>query len=104
MIQLVKEKLVRDRIPELIRSSGEDPTVRKANADELDKFLRAKIVEEAQEFLKSGDLDELVDIFEVLEAFMQFRKIDPGLLEIQQQAKRMARGGFTEGLILQMNE
>ncbi len=104
MIQLVKEKLVRDRIPELIRSSGEEPKVRKADDDELDKFLRAKIVEEAQEFLESGDIDELVDIFEVLEAFMQFRKIDHGLLEIQQHAKRLARGGFTEGLILQMNE
>jgi predicted house-cleaning noncanonical NTP pyrophosphatase (MazG superfamily) len=101
---LVKEKLVRDRIPELIRNSGEEPVVRKANQQELEKFLLAKIVEEAQEFLETGDVDELVDILEVLEAFMEYRKIDSGLIEIQQHAKRLARGGFTEGLILQTDE
>ncbi|MHA1906447.1 MAG: nucleoside triphosphate pyrophosphohydrolase [Candidatus Thorarchaeota archaeon] len=101
---MVKEKLVRDRIPELIRNSGEEPVVRKANQQELEKFLLAKIVEEAQEFLETGDVDELVDILEVLEAFMEYRKIDSGLIEIQQHAKRLARGGFTEGLILQTDE
>ena len=93
-----------DRIPELIRNSGKEAVVRKASTQELERFLLEKIVEEAQEFLQTGDIDELVDILEVLEAFMEYRKIDPGLIEIQQHAKRMARGGFTEGLILQTEE
>jgi len=100
----VKEKLVRDRIPEIIRNSGEEPIVRRANPQEFERFLLEKIVEEAEEFLKTGDMDELVDILEVLEAFMKYRKIDPGLIEIQQHAKRMARGGFTEWLIMQVEE
>ncbi|MFW9850586.1 MAG: nucleoside triphosphate pyrophosphohydrolase [Candidatus Thorarchaeota archaeon] len=100
----MKEKLVRDRIPEIIRNSGEEPIVRRANPQELERFLLEKIVEEAEEFLKTGDMDELVDILEVLEVFMKYRKIDPGLIEIQQHAKRMARGGFTEGLIMQVEE
>ena len=101
---MAKEKLVRDRIPELIRNSGGEPVVRKATPRELENFLLEKIVEESQEFLATGDVDELVDILEVLEAFMEYRKIDPGLIEIQQHAKRLARGGFSEGLILQLEE
>jgi predicted house-cleaning noncanonical NTP pyrophosphatase (MazG superfamily) len=104
VIYLVKEKLVRDRIPELIRNSGDEPAVRKANQHELESFLLAKIVEEAQEFKETGDIDELVDILEVLDAFMEYRKIDSGLIEIQQHAKRLARGGFTEGFILEMDD
>jgi predicted house-cleaning noncanonical NTP pyrophosphatase (MazG superfamily) len=101
---VTKEKLVRDRIPELIRNTGEEPVVRKATQQELERFLLEKIVEEAQEFLETGDVDELVDILEVLEAYMEYRKIDSGLIEIQQHAKRLARGGFTEGLILEMED
>ncbi len=101
---LAKEKLVRDRIPELIRNSGEEPIVRKATTQELERFLLEKIVEEALEFKETGDIDELVDILEVLDAYMEYRKIDSGLMEIQQHAKRLARGGFTEGLVLQIED
>ena len=101
---MVKEKLVRDRIPELIEASGEEPVVRKANQQELEKFLLEKIVEEAIEFRETGDIDELVDILEVLDAFMDYRKIDSGLIEIQQHAKRLARGGFKEGFVLETDD
>ena len=47
------EKLVRDKIPDIIRDAGETPNVRIAGPDELDVLLREKIVEEAKEFLKA---------------------------------------------------
>ncbi len=99
---IIKEKLVRDRIPEIIEKSGGSAIVRIATGEELDMFLRKKIVEEAQELLESGDIDEIVDIYEALEAFAKHRKVDSGLLETQKLAKNLARGGFTEGFILEM--
>ena len=94
------EKLVRDKIPEIIKENGETPKVRIAGRDELDKLLREKIVEEAKEFLHSGDTEELVDIQEAIDALLMLRKADPALIEIQRHSKLLARGGFTKGYVL----
>ena len=98
------EKLVRDKIPDIIRESGETPKVRIAKPEELDKLLREKIVEEAKEFLKSGDTEELVDIQEAIDALLTLRKADAALVEIQRHSKLLARGGFTKGYVLTMTE
>jgi len=97
------EKLVRDKIPEIIKENGETPKVRIAEKDELDKLLREKIVEEAKEFLLSGDTEELVDIQEAIDALLKLRKADPALIEIQRHSKLLARGGFTKGYVLSMD-
>lgn len=101
---MTDEKLVRDRIPEIVRSSGDELECRTVTGKELDLFLRKKIVEEAIELVESGNIDELVDILEVVEAFMNLRKVDTGLIEMQRHAKRLARGGFDEGFVLRMKE
>jgi len=98
------EKLVRDKIPEIIKENGETPKVRIAEKDELDKLLREKIVEEAKEFLISGDTEELVDIQEAIDALLMLRKADPALIEIQRHSKLLARGGFTKGYVLTIDK
>ncbi|MGY5864250.1 MAG: nucleoside triphosphate pyrophosphohydrolase [Candidatus Thorarchaeota archaeon] len=100
----MKDKLVRDKIPEIIREKGGDPKIRVASKDELDVLLREKIVEEAQEFLYSGDSEELVDIQEAIDALIKLRKTDPALLELQRHSKLLARGGFSEGYVLLLEE
>jgi predicted house-cleaning noncanonical NTP pyrophosphatase (MazG superfamily) len=94
------EKLVRDKIPEIIKENGDTPKVRIAEGDELDKLLREKIVEEAEEFLQSGDTEELVDIQEAIDALLVLRKADPALIEIQRHSKLLVRGGFSKGYVL----
>ena len=94
------EKLVRDKIPDIIRETGETPNVRIAGPDELDVLLREKIVEEAKEFLYSGDTEELVDIQEAIDALLELRKADPALIAIQRHSKLLARGGFSKGYVL----
>ena len=101
---LLKDKLVRDKIPDIIREKGGNPKVRVASKDELDVLLREKIVEEAQEFLYSGDTEELVDIQEAISALIKLRSADPGLIEIQRHSKLLARGGFSEGYVLLMDD
>ncbi len=104
MVTLLKDKLVRDKIPEIIREQGGNPEVRVASKDELDVLLREKIVEEAQEFLFSGDTEELVDIQEAIDALIKLRKTDPALLELQRHSKLLARGGFSEGYVLLLED
>jgi predicted house-cleaning noncanonical NTP pyrophosphatase (MazG superfamily) len=98
------EKLVRDKIPDIIRGSGGKPKIRIAGPDELDVLLREKIVEEAKEFLFSGDTEELVDIQEAIDALLELRKADPALVAIQRHSKLLARGGFTKGYVLTSGE
>ncbi len=104
MVTLLKDKLVRDKIPEIIREQGGNPEIRVASKDELDVLLREKIVEEAQEFLFSGDSEELVDIQEAIEALIKLRNTDTALLELQRHSKLLARGGFSEGYVLLLEE
>jgi predicted house-cleaning noncanonical NTP pyrophosphatase (MazG superfamily) len=83
-VGLLEEKLVRDKIPDIIRENGGNPRVRVAGPDELEVLLREKIVEEAKEFLFSGDTEELI--------------------ELQRHSKLLARGGFTMGYVLSSDE
>jgi predicted house-cleaning noncanonical NTP pyrophosphatase (MazG superfamily) len=94
------EKLVRDMIPDIIREKGENPEIRIATGQELDYFLRAKIVEESQELLESGDFEEIVDILEAIDALIDLRKADRALLDLQRETKRLYRGGFKQGYVL----
>ena len=98
------EKLVRDKISDIIRETGESPKIRIAKPDELDVLLRQKIVEEAKEFLVSGDTEELVDIQEAIDELLKLRKADPALIEIQRHSKLLARGGFTKGYVLTLDQ
>jgi len=101
---ILNEKLVRDKVPELIRENGGNPKIRIAGPDELDVLLREKIVEEAKEFLFTGDTEELVDIQEAIEALLKLRKADTALIELQRHTKLLARGGFTQGYVLSSDE
>jgi predicted house-cleaning noncanonical NTP pyrophosphatase (MazG superfamily) len=96
------EKLVRDRIPEIIRASGEEPETRVADRAEYAGWLRAKLVEEAGEYIASGDPGELADVLEVVHALAATHGLTPAGLERRRAAKAAERGGFDERLILRL--
>jgi predicted house-cleaning noncanonical NTP pyrophosphatase (MazG superfamily) len=96
----VIEKLVRDKIPEILEEKGITPVVRVVTSTELDNFLRAKIVEESQELFESGDFEEIVDILEAIDALIELRKIDRAMLDLQRETKKLYRGGFKHGYVL----
>jgi predicted house-cleaning noncanonical NTP pyrophosphatase (MazG superfamily) len=101
---MLPEKLVRDRIPEIIRQNGGNPQVRTATGSELDELIRHKIVEESQELLDSGVDEEIADILEALEALLVHRSIDRTAIEDIRLKKRQERGGFDKGFILKMSK
>ena len=68
------DKLVRDRIPEIIRKEGRNPVTHTAGKKEYSAKLREKLVEESREFQKSGENEELADILEVINAIIKENK------------------------------
>ncbi len=93
-------KLVRDRIPEIIMREGGKPVFHRVYGDELKQYARSKILEEAKEYVKSGDLEELVDLLETIFFCCRLEKISWDEMNAHIQAKRAKRGGFEGGVIL----
>lgn len=93
-------KLVRDKIPEIIRAEGLEPVVRVAGPGEYARRLRDKLREEVEEFLASDDDPaELADILEVLHALARQIGVDPEKIEELRAAKLAERGGFADRII-----
>ena len=93
-------KLVRDRIPEIIRADGREPVTYTADAEEYAARLRAKLQEEVTEFLASeDDPEELADILEVLYALAEHGGTSREQLESLRAAKAEKRGGFASRII-----
>jgi predicted house-cleaning noncanonical NTP pyrophosphatase (MazG superfamily) len=98
----LQEKLVRNRIPEIIRKRGEVPKVRVAEEHEVDYLIRRKVAEEGQELLQSSSLEEIADILEAIEALLKHREIDWSTVEEIRTRKKDERGGFDKRFVLEM--
>ena len=97
-----KEKLVRDRIPQIIRAQGDEPIVRIADPGEWRELLCAKLVEEAHEVVTADDAhvpEELADVIGVVLALAADLGLDAGGLERLRAAKATERGRFTERIV-----
>ena len=96
---IMKPKIVRDRIPEIISDSGKKPIYSTVSRDEAVEALEEKLSEELEEYLADHSLEEMADILEVMHGILSLKGIDWDTLEEVRQKKRAERGGF-EGCIL----
>lgn len=97
-------KLVRDLIPAVIREAGLVPVTVTAALGDRDRYARAKLREELNEYLSSGDVEELADLIEACFAAAAAHGVSRvGLLEIARD-KRARRGGFDRWLVWLGNE
>ena len=95
------EKLVRDRIPEVMAAQERVGRFRLAGPEEVLPLLLAKVQEEAAEVAASnGSAEEIADRIEVLEALAVHRGYPQKELQALREEKRRIRGGFERGLIL----
>lgn len=93
-------KLVRDKIPKIIKQKAEVPITHIADDEEYWQKLKEKLKEEVDEFLKNGDEEELADILEIIHAICDFKGIDKQKLELVRKNKAEERGGFKDKIIL----
>jgi predicted house-cleaning noncanonical NTP pyrophosphatase (MazG superfamily) len=87
-------KLVRDKIPQIIRDQGLEPVTYTAGPAEYAVRLRDKLAEEVAEFRSGADLAELTDILDVVYALAALAGISPQQLEEMRAVKAEQRGGF----------
>jgi len=95
------DKLVRDNIPEIIRAKGVEPKLHIADDAEYWTKLKAKLAEEVAEFAESESAEELADIWEVIEAIMEYKGYTPAGVGAAKVKKAAERGGFKKRIILE---
>ena len=97
----IYNKLVRDKIPEIIASdNGKTCVTRIMEDDEYLETLNTKMQEELKEYLESGDVEELADLEEVLRAILDFKQVAHETFEKIRIEKVNKRGAFKERLFL----
>lgn len=93
-------KLVRDKIPEIIADSGKKATFRVLMQSEYMEYLEKKLDEEVAEFHESKDIEELADIMEVLIAIMIAKGSSADRLIGERLKKMTSHGGFHKRILL----
>ncbi len=97
-------KLVRDKIPEIIRAEGRNPKVEVLDDEGYERALCAKVIEEATEFAAadtdSHALEEAADVLEVIRARLGLRGLSLDDVERVRLQKNEARGSFNERLFM----
>jgi len=96
----IYNKLVRDRIPDIIENDNRVYEAEMVDKDELKVLLKKKLVEEVIEYFESSDIEELADILEVIHGILENENISFEELEKIRINKKEERGGFSKGIKL----
>lgn len=94
-------KLVRDRIPEIIQESGAVPVFRTLTGKEYLCALDEKLMEEAREFLSDHSEEEMADLLEVIHAIIAANGLCEESIERIRKEKAQSRGAFERRLFLE---
>ena len=103
-MERVYNKLVRDKIPDIIIGKGETPVIRTLSQDEYKKELEKKLYEEYKEVIEATSaerIEELADMLEVIRALAKLE--DKSLDDVISVAnnKKEKRGAFEEKIFLE---
>ena len=100
----VMGKLVRDRIPEIIKKDGKTPIIKILSNEDYLKELDKKLYEEVAEYQADMSIEEMGDVLEVLFAICESRGHTVEELLRVRESKREKRGGFKDKIYWVGNE
>lgn len=100
MKTIIYNKLVRDNIPEIIKSSNKNCNVEILSDEKYLQMLDVKLDEELEEYHNEQNLEELADLLEVLYAIANARGYSVVELEAYRLKKKQERGGFEQKILL----
>ncbi len=95
------DKLVRDKIPEVIQASGKQAVWRILTEKEYMEELEEKLYEEVREYQEDKSLEEMADVLEVLYSICSARGYTVAELEAEREKKVKNRGGFQNRIFLE---
>ena len=96
----VYQKLVRDRIPEICTKNGQEANTSVLDEVSYQQALRKKLVEEVNQYLESGETEELADIAEVIDALAKSAGSSFQTVLSIKEAKAAKNGKFEKRLFL----
>ena len=99
----IYNKLVRDKIPDIIASEGRTCETEIMDDAEYKQALQDKIVEEGEEIRKSSDeelVTEIADLYEVIDALIAVYGLSKEEILRRQAERRESRGGFEKKIKL----
>ncbi len=100
MRSIAYNKLVRDRIPEIIESSGKTCSTEILSPEDYLRMIDAKLDEELAEYHKDQNIEELADLLEVIHAAAIARGYTLEGLEQIRAEKAAKRGAFEKRILL----
>ena len=93
-------KLVRDKIPAIIESDDKQCVCEILSDEQYIKMLNIKLQEEVNEYLESGSVEELADIYEVMHAILDYKNTTLEEFQRIRLEKLESRGGFKDRILL----
>ncbi len=99
-MKITYNKLVRDKIPEIIEAGGGQCRTAILSDDEYLAILDAKLDEELAEYHRDQNIEELADLLEVIRAAAAARGYTVEELEAVRAEKAEKRGGFERKILL----
>lgn len=100
MAVITYNKLVRDKIPEIIEADGKTCEIEILSDEDYLKALDAKLDEELAEYHKDQNVEELADLLEVIYACAEARGSSKEELESTREKKAKIRGEFGKKFFL----
>lgn len=98
------QKLVRDKIPEIILATGEKPVTKILNEEEYKVELEKKLLEEYHEVIEATGTDRIEELADMLEVMIALAKLENKDLDyiIKVATKKCEkRGGFEKRIYLE---
>ena len=103
-MERIYNKLVRDNIPNIIKSKGEEPVIKILDDDEYKTELEKKLNEEYKEVLESSGEDRVEELADMLEVIKALAKVEGKTLEeiiVLANEKTNKRGAFDKKIFLE---
>ncbi len=97
---VIHNKLVRDKIPEIIKDADKIPVIEILNKEDYKKKLDLKLHEELAEYIESDSVEELADLVEVIYNILAYKNIDLEEFERIRLKKVNKNGSFKDRILL----
>ena len=95
------QKLVRDKIPEIIEKQGKQAVCSTLSDEEYLARLDQKLSEELEEYQEDKSMEELADLLEVMMAVAKARGSSFEEVDNIRKQKAVQRGGFEKKILLE---